>query len=63
MDNKKKAVFNYESANKAEGVKHYEVTVLWWLRGCVLRMFQGESNGENKRFHICDIKGNVTLSE
>ncbi len=61
MDERKKINFAYESANKNEGAKKYSLTPKWWLAGCTLRLFQAEEDGENKRFHVCDIAGEVSI--
>lgn len=61
MDQKKRIKFHYVSKNKDEGEKEYALTPKWWLANCNLRMFQAGDDGDNKRFHVSDIKGAVSV--
>ncbi len=63
MDDGKKINFTYESKNKKDGAKKYSLTPKWWLSGCTLRLFQAGEDGEGKRFHVCDIKGEVSIAD
>jgi hypothetical protein len=61
IDGGKSISFDYKSPNKDEPVKKYTIVPRWWLRHCLLRLFQAGPEGEDKRLHVEHIQGAIVF--